>query len=123
MKVAVNAFLTGFVTEKLEKHWSPKQISGHFKLEYQIICSAKAIYKFAESRCLEQHLFWSWNKHKGGRKKNNHSGAKDGRVYVDERPPLEGAGHLEAVLLGGRRPTHEVFVGMEATQQKAHYRA
>lgn len=95
MKVALDSFLTSFITEKLKKHWSPKQISGYLKLEYQIICSAKAIYKFAESRCLEQHLFWSWNKHKGGRKRNNHGMPKDGRVYIDERPPLDGAGHLE----------------------------
>ena len=95
MKVAVDSFLTFFVTEKLKKHWSPKQISGHLKLEYGITCSAKAIYKFAESRCLEQHLFWSWNKRKGGRKKNNHGMPKDGRRYIDERPPLEDVGHLE----------------------------
>jgi IS30 family transposase len=95
LKVALDAFLSVFVTEKLEKHWSPKQISGYLKLEYGITCSAKAIYKFAESRCLEQHLFWNWNKRKGGRKKDNHGMPHDGRVYIDERPLLEGAGHLE----------------------------
>ena len=95
MKVALDSFLNSFVTEKLQRHWSPKQISGHLKLEYHITCSAKAIYKFAESRCLEQHLFWGWNKRHGGRKRNNHGIPKDGRHYIDERPPLEGAGHLE----------------------------
>jgi IS30 family transposase len=95
MKVAIDSFLSVFVTDKLQKHWSPKQISGHLRVEYGITCSAKAIYKFAESRCLEQHLFWSWNKRKGGRKRNNHGIPKDGRVYIDERPPLEGVGHLE----------------------------
>jgi len=95
MKVALDTFLTKFVTEKLEKHWSPKQISGHLRVEYGITCSSKAIYKFAESRCLEQHLFWSWNKRKGGRKKNNHGLPKDGRHYIDERPALSGVGHLE----------------------------
>jgi len=95
LKVALDAFLTRFVTEKLKKKWSPKQISGHLKLEYNIICSAKAIYKFAESRCLEQHLFWRWNKRKGGRKKNRSGLPHDGRVYIDERPPVDGVGHLE----------------------------
>lgn len=95
LKVALDVFLTRFVTEKLKKKWSPKQISGCLKLAYGVTCSAKAIYKFAESRCLEQHLFWSWNKRKGGRKKNNHGMPHDGRVYIDERPPVEGTGHLE----------------------------
>jgi IS30 family transposase len=95
MKVALDTFLTKFVTEKLQKHWSPKQISGHLKREYGIQCSAKAIYKFAESRCLEQHLFWRWNKRRGGPKKNRHGSPKDGRVYIDERGPVDGPGHLE----------------------------
>ena len=95
MKVALDTFLTAFVTEKLEKRWSPRQISGHLKREFGITCSAKAIYKFAESRCLEQHLFWRWNKHQGGRKKNHHGLPKDGRVYIDERPLVDGVGHLE----------------------------
>lgn len=95
MKVALDAFLTRFVTEKLTHHWSPKQMSGHLKREFEIICSAKAIYKFIESRCLEGYLFWRWNKRKGGKKKNNHGLPKDGRVYIDERPPLIGTGHLE----------------------------
>src|SRR3989344_5575376 len=49
LKVAMNSFLCVFVEEKLEKKWSPKQISGFLKREYGIICSSKAIYKFAES--------------------------------------------------------------------------
>ncbi len=96
LKVAMDAFLTPFVTEKLKKKWSPKQISGHLKVEYGIICSAKAIYRFAESRCLESCLFWRWNKRKGGRKKDRHGTPKDGRAYIDERPVLTGeVGHLE----------------------------
>ena len=95
LKVALDEFLARFVTEKLKKRWSPKQISGHLRAEYGITCSAKAIYKFAESRCLEQHLFWRWNKRKGGRKKNRSGLPKDGRIYIDERPPVDGTGHLE----------------------------
>src|SRR3989344_3368332 len=91
----------GIYTAKKADHkayatrWRPKQISGCLKLEYGITCSAKAIYKFAESRCLEQHLFWRWNKRKGGRKKNRSGLPHDGRVYIDERPSVDGAGHLE----------------------------
>lgn len=95
LKVALDAFLTRFVTEKLKKKWSPKQISGFLRVEYGITCSAKAIYKFAESRCLEQHLFWRWNKRKGGPKKSRSGLPKDGRTYIDERPVLDGPGHLE----------------------------
>ena len=68
LKVAMSSFLSVFVEEKLEKKWSPKQISGYLKRELSIICSPKAIYKFAESRGLEYMLFWGWNNHKGGRK-------------------------------------------------------
>lgn len=95
LKVALDAFLTGFVTEKLKKKWSPRQISGHLRVEYGITCSAKAVYKFAESRCLERHLFWRWQKRKGGPKKQRSGLPKDGRHYLDERPVLEDIGHLE----------------------------
>jgi IS30 family transposase len=95
LKVAMNTFLTVLVTEKLQMKWSPKQISGYLGVEYRVTCSAKAIYKFAESRCLEQCLFWRWNKKKGGRKEDTHGVPHDGRVYIDERPPLTSAGHLE----------------------------
>ena len=95
MKVALDAFLTRFVTEKLKKHWSPKQISGSLKREYGITCSGKAIYKFAESRCLDHCLFWRWNKRKGGRKRNSHCATKDGRHFISERPVLDGTGHFE----------------------------
>jgi IS30 family transposase len=110
MKVALDSFLTIFVTEKLKKHWSPKQISGYLQLEYHITCSAKAIYKFTESRCLEQHLFWRWNKHKGGRKKNNHGLPKDGRHYIDERPVLDGVGHLEMDFIVSKSSTWVLLI-------------
>ena len=110
LKVALDAFLTTFVTEKLKKKWSPKQISGHLKLEYGITCSAKAIYKFTESRCLERYLFWHWNKHKGGPKKNRHGLPKDGRHYIDERPALEGAGHLEMDFMVSKQSTWVLLV-------------
>jgi IS30 family transposase len=97
LKVAMNSFLIVFVEEKLSKpyRWSPKQISGYLKREYGIICSAKAIYKFAESRGLNHLLFWGWNNHKGGPKRNHPKSIKDGRTYIDERPERKGSGHYE----------------------------
>ena len=107
LKVAMDRFLTWFVIKKLENKWSPQQISGYLKREYAIVCSAKAIYKFAESRCLEHLHFWSWNKHKGGRKRGTHAPARDGRYYIDERPPAIGPGHLEIDFIVSR---HSSFV-------------
>lgn len=95
LKVAMDSFLTVFVEEKLEKKWSPKQISGYLKREYGIQCSAKAIYKFAERRGLDHLLFWSWNKRKGGRKRVHWKHIQDGRKYIDTRPEQSGTGHFE----------------------------
>jgi IS30 family transposase len=95
LKVAMNSFLSVFVEEKLEKKWSPKQIGGYLKKEMNIICSAKAIYKFAESRGLDHLLFWGWNNHKGGRKRGHWKNAKDGRIYIEERPERADTGHVE----------------------------
>jgi IS30 family transposase len=95
LKVTMNSFLIVLVEEKLEKKWSPKQISGYLKREFNIVCSAKAIYKFAESRGLNYLLFWGWNNHKGGRKRNHWKHIQDGRIYVDDRPERVGAGHIE----------------------------
>jgi len=97
LKVAMDSFLCIFVEERLGKpyRWSPKQISGYLKREYQISCSAKAIYKFAESRGLNHLLFWGWNNHKGGRKRGHWKTAHDGRKYISERPERVGVGHIE----------------------------
>jgi len=95
LKVAMDAFLHGLVLEKLLIKWSPKQISGHLKRELGITCSAKAIYKFAESRDLEHLLFWGWNHHKGGPKRGRWKTAHDGRAYIEGRPDVTGPSHFE----------------------------
>lgn len=95
LKVAMSSFLCVFVEEKLETKWSPKQISGHLKREYGILCSAKAIYKFAESRALDHLLFWGWNNKKGGRKRGHWKHIHDGRLYIDARPACMSTGHFE----------------------------
>jgi len=95
LKVAMDSFLAVTVEEKLKLHWSPKTISGYLKKEFNIVCSSKAIYKFAESRALGHLLFWSWNSKKSGRKRGHWKTSKDGRIYIDERPALSGVGHFE----------------------------
>ena len=122
MKVALDSFLTTFVTEKLKKHWSPKQISGHLRREFGVVCSDKAIYKFAESRCLEQHLFWRWNKRKGGPKKKHQGLAKDGRVYIDERPPADDVGHLEMDFIVSKSSTWVLLVIVDRLTRRAWVR-
>jgi IS30 family transposase len=102
LKVAMDSFLCIFVEEKLEKKWSPKQISGYLKCEYGIQCSSKAIYKFAESRGLDHLLFWGWNNHKGGWKRGRWKTAHDGRKYIEERPERNEPGHYEIDFIVSR---------------------
>jgi IS30 family transposase len=102
LKVSMNSFLCVFVEERLEKKWSPKQISGYLKREYSINCSAKAIYKFAESRGLEHLLFWGWNNHKSGWKRGRWKTPHDGRKYIDLRPVANEPGHFEIDFIVSR---------------------
>jgi IS30 family transposase len=118
LKVAMDSFLIWFVEEKLEKKWSPKQISGHLKRELGIQCSAKAIYKFVESRGLEHLLFWGWNKHKGGPKRNHWKTAKDGRVYIDQRPKRVGAGHVEVDFIVSKSSTWVLLVAVDVVTKR-----
>jgi len=110
MKVAMDSFLATFVEEKLKKKWSPKQISGYLQVEMGITCSAKAIYKFAESRCLERHLFWGWNHHKGGRKRGHWKTAHDGRAYIEKRPERVCIGHFEVDFIVSKDSTWVLLV-------------
>jgi len=110
LKVAMSSFLCVFVEEKLEKKWSPKQISGYLKREYGIICSAKAIYKFAESRGLEYLLFWGWNNMKQCRKRYRWKTPKDGRKYIEQRPERKEVGHLEMDFIVSRESSWVLLV-------------
>ena len=118
LKVAMNSFLAVFVEEKLEKKWSPKQISGHLKREMGIICSAKAIYKFAESRGLEHLLFWNWNKKRGGRKREHWKSARDGRKYIETRPQRVGIGHIELDFIVSKESSWVLLVAVDAVSKK-----
>ncbi len=122
MKVALDSFLKKFVEEKLKLKWSPKQISGHLKRELDIQCSAKAIYKFTESRGLEHLLFWGWNDHKGGRKRGHWKTAHDGRHFIEERPPLTGVGHFEVDFIVSRDSSWVLLVAVDILTKKAFVR-
>ena len=110
LKVALDSFLSRVVEEKLRKKWTPKNISGWLKRTYNIICSAKAIYKWAKSRGLEYLLFWGWNKRKGGRKKYRYGNPKDERKYIDQRPPCIGSGHYEMDFIVSKESTWVLLV-------------
>ena len=118
LKVAMNSFLSVFVEEKLEKKWSPKQISGYLKLEYQIQCSAKAIYKFAESRGLDHLLFWGWNNHKGGWKRGRWKTVHDGRKYIEERPDRSELGHFEMDFIVSKESKWVLLVVVDSVAKK-----
>lgn len=111
LKVAMDGFLVRFVETKLEKKWSPRQISGYLRLELGIQCSDKAIYKYIEHRGLEYQLFWRWNKKKGGPKRKKHAVARDNRKYIDVRPPLEYTyGHYEMDFIVSKHNTWVLLV-------------
>ncbi len=78
-----------FIREKLKKHWSPETISGFLKRQ-EIAVSAKAIYKYVHSRCLE-HLLWKPKT----RKSKRTSYLADSRKFIENRPELIGIGHFE----------------------------
>ena len=121
LKVAMDSFLSVFVQEKLGKpyRWSPQQISGYLERELGIICSAKAIYKFTESRGLGHLLFWGWNKHKGGRKRGHWKTAKDGRKYIDQRPEFRSElGHLELDFIVSKESSWVLLVIVDALAKR-----
>ena len=124
LKVALDPFLCRFVIERLSKpyRWSPKQISGYLKREMGIRCSAKAVYKFAESRGLEHLLFWGWNKHKGGRKREHWKTKKDGRKYIDERPHREGMGHIELDFIVSKESKWVLVVAVDTRTKRTWVR-
>ena len=124
LKVAMNRFLSVFVEERLEKpyRWSPKQISGYLKREYQIRCSAKAIYKFAEHRGLDHLLFWGWNKHKGGRKRGHWKHVADGRKYIEERPGRNELGHIELDFIVSKESSWVLMVAVDWLAKKTWVR-
>lgn len=122
LKVAMSSFLIVFVEEKLKKKWSPKQISGFLRMEYGIVCSAKAIYKFAESRGLDHLLFWGWNNHKGGWKRGRWKTSHDGRKYIEERPVQSDIGHMEMDFIVSKETKWVLLVVVDRVAKKTWVR-
>ena len=120
LKVAMDRFLCRFAEEKLHKKWSPEQISGYLELEMGILCSAKAIYKFTESRGLDHLLFWGWNNHKGGRKRYAYNTPKDGRKYIDEGPEVTRAGHFELDFVVSKQSTWCFLVAVDRLSKNTY---
>lgn len=117
LKVVMDRFLVRFVREKLEEHWSPKQISGYLR-RMEVLVSSKAIYKFARRRGLDHLLFWGWNKHKRGRKKYVYKKCNDGRKYIDERPKISTTGHWEMDFIVSRQSSFVMLVLVEMVTKK-----
>jgi IS30 family transposase len=113
LKVAMDSFLCRFVEKKLREKWSPEQISGYLKLEMKIKCSAKCIYKFANKRSLDHLLFWGWNNMKQCRKRYAWKTPKDGRKYIEQRPPALSFGHFELDFVVSKQSTWSFLVAVD----------
>jgi len=110
----MDSYLVQFVEAKLEKKWTPKSISGYLRTELGITCSAKAIYKYIESRGLEYQLFWCWNKKKGGPKQKKHAGIPDNRKYIDQRPLFQNElGHYELDFIVSKHSSSVLLVATD----------
>lgn len=94
LKVATNKDLETVVREKLELRYSPDQISGELRNQ-GVVCSEKAIYKFVESRCLENKLMFKGKKRKAKWKYEKGTVDKD-KKYIELRPYITDIGHYEA---------------------------
>ncbi len=113
LKVAMDQFLCRFVEKKLREKWSPEQISGYLKLEMNISCSAKCIYKFASKRSLDHLLFWGWNNMKQCRKRYAWKTPKDGRKYIEERQLPNELEHFELDFIVSRQSTWSFLVAVD----------
>ena len=93
MKVAGDSRLRNYVEEKLERDWSPEEVSGRLKeIDRHIkYASRGAIYKFVYSvygRLLEQRLRYRGKKKR--RDKRHKVSQLENRVFIDKRPKVIG---------------------------------
>ncbi len=121
MKVALDAELCHFVTEKLEVGWSPERIAGFLKLEGKTV-STKAIYKYVYSRCMERHLFWRKHHIRGGPKRRHTKTPADARRYIEKRPVLHGSGHFEGDFIVSSHNTYSLLVVVDRYSRKTRVR-
>ncbi len=118
LKVAMDRFLCRFVEKKLREKWSPEQISGYLRVEMDITCSAKCIYKFANKRSLDHLLFWGWNNMKACRKRYAWKTPKDGRKYIESRPFPNELGHFELDFIVSRQSTWSFLVAVNRISKR-----
>jgi IS30 family transposase len=95
LKVTLDSSLRKHVDTELKKGWSPERIAG-YATRRGFPVSTKAVYRYVHRYCLERYLFWNaHHHHKGLKKRKGIVMPKDRRMYLEQRPLLEGSGHLE----------------------------
>ncbi|HPB60679.1 MAG TPA: IS30 family transposase [Candidatus Paceibacterota bacterium] len=118
LKVVMDMFLYRFVEEKLNKKWSPEQMSGYLKRQ-NITVSTKAIYKFIGSRGWEYKLFWSRHNKKSGRKQYRYGNPIDGRKYIELRPEVTEPGHYEMDFIVSKQSPRVLLVIVDRFLKKS----
>lgn len=109
LKVALNQELHHLVREKLLIGWSPERIAGYAR-RTGVPVSAKAVYKFVRSRCLERQLFWGRHKRKSGPKRGRCSFRDPGKKGLPLRPAVIGSGHVELDFIVSRQSSAVLLV-------------
>jgi transposase, IS30 family len=94
LKIVSDKDMINFVHSHIgEEGWSPERMAGRLTLEGKHV-SAKAIYKYIYSRCLEKHLFWTKNRSKSKKGKRARY-LTDKRKLIDNRGDIAGLNHFE----------------------------
>lgn len=117
MKVALDTELIDLVMEKLALRWSPERIAGYAQRR-GIVVSAKAIYKFIRSRCLERYLFWHRNRRRGGPKRSVQQHRDTLKRGTALRPVVSGSGHLELDFIVSRQSAAVLLVTVDRYTRK-----
>ena len=117
MKVAMSNELTDLVMEKLPLRWSPERIAGYAKRK-GLAVSAKAIYKYIGSRCLERYLFWRRNHRRGGPKRSAHQHRDSLKRRLANRPAVTGSGHWELDFIVSRQSPAVLLVVVDRYSRK-----
>lgn len=116
MKVVSDSRLCDFVHQGLEAGWSPERIAGRYTREFTSV-SAKAVYKYIYSRCLEKYLFWTKQKKKPRAYKKTEY-LKDEREWITERMDLKGLGHYEIDFIVSSKSKVSLLVVVDRLSRK-----
>lgn len=108
MKVSMDSYLVSFVRDKLNEEWSPERMAGHLRLSGLNI-STKAIYKYIYSRGLSHLLFWQKHKRRTS-SKHYRKTLQIQRNFIEDRPSLNGFGHLEADFIVSSKSSYCLLV-------------